>query len=80
MPRRTRVPNHRHPSTLGETISTLVFVGMGLWLLLEALSLMGQVSGWRVAGLFLSSVLCFLGSLRLVIARAWQRYKEGRDR
>jgi cation transport ATPase len=79
MARRARIPNHRNPRTLGETISTLVYLGMAIWLFLEALSLMGQVPAWRVAGLFLSAFLCFLGALRFVIARVWQQYRAGRD-
>lgn len=70
----------RAPRTLGDMISTLVFIGMAAWLVLEALSLMGQAPGWQVAGLFLSAFFSFLGSLRFVIARAWQQHRKGRGK
>jgi cation transport ATPase len=80
MPQRARNRNHRNPRTMGELISTLVFIGMAVWLLLEALSLTGQAPTWQVAGLFLSAFLSFLGALRFVIAQAWYSYRKGRPR
>jgi hypothetical protein len=80
MPRRARTRNQRSPRSLGELISTLVFIGMAVWLLLEALSLMGQAPTWQVAGLFLSAFLSLLGSLRFVIAEAFRRPGKGREK
>lgn len=79
MPKRARSRTQRAPRSLGDMISTLVFIGMAAWLLLEALSLMGQAPTWQVAGLFLSAFLSFLGSLRFVIAQAWRRQRKGRE-
>ncbi|WP_439139987.1 hypothetical protein [Roseicyclus sp.] len=78
MAKRARPSNHRSPRTLSETISTLVFVGMSGWLLLEALSLMGQAPSWQVGGLFLSAFLSLLGAFRFMIAQLWRQFRKGR--
>lgn len=80
MAKRARTPQHRNPRTLGETISTLVYVGMSGWLLLEALSLMGQAPRWQVAGLFLTSILSLLGAFRFAIAHFWHQISGGGER
>jgi hypothetical protein len=80
MAKRARPLHHRNPRTLGATISTLVYVGMSGWLLLEALSLMGQAPRWQVAGLFLTSFLSLLGAFRFVIARLWHQIGGGGER
>lgn len=80
MPKRSRNRNQPSPRSLGEMISTLVFIGMAAWLLLEALSLMGQAPTWQVVGLFLSAFLSLLGSLRFVIAQALRRTPKGREK
>ena len=78
MAKRARTPNHRSPRTLSETISTLVFVGMAGWLLLEALALMEQAPSWQVAGLFLCAFLSLLGAFRFLIAQLWHQFRKGR--
>lgn len=80
MAKRARPSHYRNPRTLGETISTLVYFGMSGWLLLEALSLIGQAPRWQVAGLFLTSFLSFLGAFRFVIAELWRQIGRGRER
>ena len=80
MAKRARPPHYRNPRTLGETISTLVYVGMSGWLLLEALSLMGQASRWQVAGLFLTSFFSLLGAFRFVIAQLWRQISGSDER
>ena len=55
----------------------MVFVGMAVWLFLEALSLAELAPPLQVGGLFFSSFLCFLGALRLVIAKAWYQHRKG---
>jgi hypothetical protein len=72
---------HKRPTrTLGEMISTMVYIGMAGWLLLEALSLLGQAPAWQSGGLFVTASLSFLGAFRFVIAQAWARYRKGRER
>ena len=80
MAKRARAPHHRNPRTLGETISTFVYAGMAAWLLLEALSLMGQAPSWQVGGLFLTSFLSLLGAFRLMIAQLWRQLRKGPER
>ncbi|MBO6775071.1 MAG: hypothetical protein JJ897_06115 [Marinibacterium sp.] len=80
MAKRARPPHYRNPRTLGETISTLVYVGMSGWLLLEALSLMGQAPRWQVAGLFLTSFFSLLGAFRFAIARLWRQISGSDER
>jgi hypothetical protein len=77
MPKRTRNQGQRRQQSLGELISTLVFIGMSVWLFLEGLSLMGQAPNLQIAGLFFTSFLSFLGALRLVIAKAWSQLRKG---
>lgn len=79
MPKRAQSRTQRAPRTVGAMISTLVFIGMAVWLVLEALSLIGQAPAWQVAGLLLSAFLSFLGSLRFVIAQAWRQHRKGRE-
>lgn len=79
MSKRPRKRTQRNSRSLGEMISTVVFFGMGGWLLLEALSLSSQAPSWQVSALFLSAFMSFLGGLRFVIAQAWERHRNGRD-
>lgn len=61
----------RNPRSLGEMISSVAFLGMGGWLFLEAMRLMGEVPMWRTVGLFLCAFFCVLGAFRFVIAGLW---------
>lgn len=80
MSKRNRKQDRYSHNTLGALISTMVFVGMAVWLFLEALSLAELAPPLQVGGLFFSSFLCFLGALRLVIAKAWYQHRKGGDR
>lgn len=54
-----------HRQTTGQMISTLCFLGVGLWLLGEA-----ALAPWPKAGLLIASGLCCLaGAARHIIAR-----------
>lgn len=52
----------------GEIISSVTFFGFAVWLFLEAQARVGLISDFRIFGLYASSVFCFFGSLRFIIA------------
>lgn len=59
--------------SLGEMISSAVFLGMGGWLFLEGLSLSESAAPWRVWGLYICAVFCALAAFRFVIGALWER-------
>lgn len=59
--------SEKRTRSMGEMISTFCFFGMSAWIGLEALALMAVVPLWQSVGLFLASLMCFLGGLRFVI-------------
>lgn len=69
--------NPRNQS-LGEVISSITFFGFGFWLILEARSLMQEVSLVQVIGLHISGILCILASLRFAIARVFSEFGKRR--
>ena len=48
----------------------LTFFGFGLWLFFEARNQAGLVESFRIWGLYLAAIFCFMAALRFVIANA----------
>jgi hypothetical protein len=61
----------KRDATLGDMISTAVFLGMGLWLGGEALLASDAGERWKAIGLGVCALLSVLGALRHVIASIW---------
>lgn len=78
--RPVRRPSRRRPGSLGEMISSVAFLGMGGWLLLEGFSLSETAPQWRVWGLYICAFFCALGAFRFVIAGLWDRLFEEDNR
>jgi len=69
MPRRTH-------ESLGELISTVCFMGLGLLALLMGFGAFDENQTLRAIGLWMSSVFLLMGGMRFRIARlydAWRR-------
>lgn len=61
----------RNPRSTGEIISTIVFVGVSLWLAGEAL--INEGAWWRGALLWLASIASMAGAFRFLIGRMLDR-------
>ncbi|MFC7703726.1 hypothetical protein ACFQXB_05925 [Plastorhodobacter daqingensis] len=65
----------RSPDSLGEKISSAAFLGMALWLGLEAL---GAGPGLRGIALGLSALMCLAGAFRFALGRLLRRLRRAR--
>jgi hypothetical protein len=61
----------RRPRTLGDLISTAVFLGMAGWFGGEAIIAADVGPLWKAVGLGICAVMCLVASLRHVIVRVW---------
>ncbi|MEZ7812681.1 MAG: hypothetical protein ACI9O0_000671 [Paracoccaceae bacterium] len=70
-----RPDNSPRGQSIGEMISTLVYICMGLWSLSAALALPEGSSAWRQIGLYICGGLSLLGSVRFIIDDLWNQFK-----
>lgn len=68
------------PRSTGEMISSVAFFGFGLWLFFEARNQAGLAEIFRIWGLYLAAIFCFMAALRFVIANAVSGLWRGRKK
>jgi len=59
----------RSHGSLGDLISTLVFLGMALLAFLTGFGALEAGEIWRASGIWIAGFLCFLGACRYPLAR-----------
>ena len=74
-----RPKNTPRSQSIGEMISTLVYIGMGLWLLSAALVSPIDYPFWKKVGLYICGGLSLIASCRFMIGDLWNKFK-WRDR
>ena len=70
-----RPENVPRGQSIGEMISTLVYIGMGLWLLSAALVSPTDYPFWKKIGLYICGGLSLLASGRFLIGDFWNQFK-----
>ena len=70
-----RPKNAPRSQSIGEMISTLVYIGMGLWLLSAALVSPTDYPLWKKIGLYICGGLSLLASGRFLIGDFWNQFK-----
>ena len=63
----------RSHETISDVISTVVFLGIALYAFLTGFGVLDAGEPMRAAGIWLSSLLCFLGACRFIIARIYDQ-------
>lgn len=66
----------RSHGSMGDVISTLVFVGIALLGFLGGFGALETGEPWRAAGIWFSGFLCFLGACRYPLARVFDAIRE----
>ena len=66
----------RSHGSLGDLISTLVFLGMALLAFLTGFGALEADEIWRASGIWFAGFLCFLGACRYPLARLFDAMAE----